>query len=182
MLAAGLNRPAGTGETTVSRESEVAKIKVGKFTVGIVGLSEAVDETAQKEFSSDEEIADHLLRVLKEKNYIPQNSESDYARAFLREYKKLRGETFEMEKAHGIEVKILGPGCPNCDKLEQMIFKVMAELNIAGDVEHVRDLAEIANYGLVAIPALIINGKIKSSGRVPQERQVLQWLRELVKV
>ena len=162
----------------MSRETKVAKIKVGKFTVGIVGLNEAVDETAQKELASDEEIADHLLQVLKEKNYIPQKSEAEYGRAFLREYKKFKGEAFELEKPHGLEVKILGPGCPNCDKLEQMIFKVMAESNITGEVEHVRDLAEIANYGLVPTPALVINGKIKSSGRLPQERQVLQWLRE----
>ena len=165
----------------MSRETDVAKIKVGKFTVGIVGLNQAVDETGQKEFSSDEEIADHLLRVLKEKNYIPQKSEGDYARAFLREYKKFKGEAFDMEKPHGLEVKILGPGCPNCDKLEQMIFRVMAQCKVAGEVEHVRDLAEIANYGLVPTPALVINGKIKCSGRLPQERQVLQWLREAAK-
>ena len=85
-----------------------------------------------------------------------------------------------MEEFQGLEVKILGPGCPNCDKLEQMIFRVMADSNIAGDVEHVRDLAEIANYGLVPTPALVINGKIKSSGRLPRERQVHQWLKEAV--
>jgi hypothetical protein len=45
----------------------------------------------------------------------------------------------------------------------------------------VRDLAEIANYGLVPTPALVINGKVKSSGRLPQERQVLQWLKEALK-
>ena len=162
----------------MSKETDVAKIRVGKFTVGIVGLNQAVEQAAQEKFSSDEEIAGHLLQVLKKENYVPPKSETDYARAFLREYKKFKGEALEMEKPHGLEVKILGPGCPNCDKLEQMIFRVMAESNIAGDVEHVRDLAEIANYGLVPTPALVINGKVKSSGRLPQERQVLQWLKE----
>jgi small redox-active disulfide protein 2 len=165
----------------MSKETEVSKIKVGKFTVGIVGLQAAVEEAAQKEFSSDEDIADHLLQVLKKKNYLPPKSAVEHARAFLREYKKFKGEPFEMEKPQGLEVKILGPGCPNCDKLEQIIFRVMADSNIAGEVEHVRDLAEIANYGLVPTPALLINGKIKSSGRLPQERQVLQWLREAVR-
>ncbi len=149
--------------------------------MGIVGLQEAVEEAGQKEFSSDEEIGDHLLQALKKKNYVPPKSEADHAHAFLREYKKFKGEPFEMEKPQGLEVKILGPGCPNCEKLEQMIFRVMADSNIAGDVEHVRDLAEIANYGLVPTPALVINGEIKSSGRLPQERQVLQWLKEAAK-
>ena len=165
----------------MSKETEVSKIKVGKFTVGIVGLQAAVEEASQKEFSSDEEIAAHLLQVLKKKNYIPPKSEPEHAQAFLREYKKFKGEPFELEEFQGLEVKILGPGCPNCDKLEHMIFRVMADSNIAGDVEHVRDLAEIANYGLVPTPALVINGKIKSSGRLPQERQVLQWLKEALK-
>jgi small redox-active disulfide protein 2 len=162
----------------MSSETGVTKIKVGKLTVGIVGLQEAVEKITQNEMSSDEEIAANLLQVLKKKNYVSPKSEADYARAFLREYRKYKGEIFELEKAHGLEVKILGPGCPNCDKLEQMIFRVMAEANIVGEVEHVRDLAEIADYGLVPTPALLINGKIKSSGRLPQERQVLQWLRE----
>ena len=165
----------------MSKETEVSKIKVGKFTVGIVGLQAAVEEAGQKQFSTDEEIADHLLQVLKKKNYIPPKSEAEHARAFLREYKKFRGEPFEMEEPQGLEVKILGPGCPNCEKLEQMVFKVMTDFNIAGDVKHVRDLTEIANYGLVPTPALVINGKIKSSGRRPQERQVLQWLKEALK-
>jgi len=168
-------------DVTVNQPDDVTKIKVGKFTVGIVGLKEAVEEAVQKQFSSDEEIADHLLQVLKKKNYVPPKSEQDHARAFLREYKKFIGKPFEMEKTQGLEVKILGPGCPNCEKLEQMVFRVMADSNMAGDVEHVRDLAEIANYGLVPTPALVINGKIKSSGRLPQERQVLQWLKEAVK-
>ena len=167
-------------DVTVSPTDDLTKIKVGNFTVGIVGMKEAVEEAEQKQFSSDEEIADHLLQTLGKKNYIPPKSEADHARAFLREYKKFKGEPYEMEKIEGLEVKILGPGCPNCKKLEQMIFRVMAESNMAGEVEHVRDLAEIANYGLVPTPALVINGKIKSSGRLPQERQVLQWLKEAV--
>ncbi len=162
----------------MSKQDDVTKIKVGKFSVGIVGLKAAIAEAEQKQFSSDEEIADHLLQVLKKKNYIPPKSESEHARAFLREHKKFRGEPFEAEGPQGLEVKILGPGCPNCEKLEQMVFKVMADSNIAGDVEHVRDLTEIANYGIVPTPALVINGKIKSSGRVPQDRQVLHWLKE----
>jgi len=169
------------GDVTVSPTDDLTKIKVGKFTVGIVGLKAAVEEAAQKEFSSDEEIADHLLQALKKKNYIPPKSEPEHARAFLREYKKFRGEPLEMEKPQGLEVKILGPGCPNCEKLEQMVFKVMADSNIAGDVEHVRDLAEMANYGIIPTPALVINGKVKSSGRLPQEKQVLQWLKEALK-
>ena len=162
----------------MSQETDVSKIKVGKFSVGIVGLRAAVEKAEKKQFSSDEDIADHLLQELKQRNYIPPKSEPDHARAFLREFKKFKGEPFEKEEPQGLEVRILGPGCPNCEKLEQMVFSVMADSGITGDVEHVRDLEAIANYGLVPTPALVINGKIRSSGRLPQERQILEWLKQ----
>jgi len=54
----------------------------------------------------------------------------------------------------------------------------MAEEHIVGIVEHVKDLKEIASYGLVATPALVINGEIKASGRLPRDIQLRQWLKE----
>jgi small redox-active disulfide protein 2 len=87
-------------------------------------------------------------------------------------------ESFEVDEPQGLEVKILGPGCPNCEKLEQMVYKVMADSNIAGEVEHVRDMAEIANYGILPTPALVINGQIKASGRLPRESQLRKWLKQ----
>ncbi|UCE84407.1 MAG: thioredoxin family protein [Deltaproteobacteria bacterium] len=83
-----------------------------------------------------------------------------------------------MEQSHELEVKVLGPGCPNCEKLEQMVYKVMAADNIVGSVEHVRDLNEIAAYGMVATPALVINGEVKCVGRLPRESQLRAWLEE----
>ena len=88
------------------------------------------------------------------------------------------GEPIEAEKPQGLEVKVLGPGCPNCDKLEQMVYQVMETENIIGSVEHVRDLEEIASYGLVGLPALVINGEVKSVGRFPRESQLRDWLEQ----
>jgi hypothetical protein len=162
----------------MGKNDDVANIKVGGDAVGVVGLKAALEDVAEKELTSDEEISSHLVKVLSARNYIAPKSEPDYARAFLREYKKFKGEPFEIDDPRELEVKILGPGCPNCEKLEQIVCKVMSASNIVGTVEHVRDLAEITSYGFVATPALVINGKVKSSGRLPPERQVLQWLEE----
>jgi small redox-active disulfide protein 2 len=83
----------------------------------------------------------------------------------------------EAEKTSGLEVRVLGPGCPNCDKLEQMVFQVMASEGMPGDVEHVRDVNDIAAYGVVAVPALVINGEVKCVGRLPRESQLRAWLK-----
>ncbi|MBP1724846.1 MAG: hypothetical protein H6Q51_144 [Deltaproteobacteria bacterium] len=162
----------------MAKEDEVSKISVGNFTVGIVGLKAALEQAAQAGVSPDDKGGEYLLKVLKSKNYIPDTSEPEYARAFLREYKKSKGVPVESDKPQGLEVKILGPGCINCDKLEQIVYKVMSMASLPGTVEHVRDLNEIASYGIVPVPALVINGRIKCAGRLPVEKQVLQWLKE----
>ena len=162
----------------MSKEDEVVKIRVGEFAVGIVGLKAALEKAVGASLPSDDKVAEYLLAKLKSKNYIPPKAESEYAKAFLREYKKHTGQPIEAEKPQGLEVKVLGPGCPNCDKLEQMVYQVMETENIIGSVEHVRDLKEIASYGLVGLPALVINGEVKSVGRFPRENQLRQWLWE----
>jgi small redox-active disulfide protein 2 len=164
----------------VAEQDQVVKIRIGEFTVGIVGLKAALEEAVGASLPSDDEVAQYLLEQLKSKNYIPPKTESEYAKAFLREYRKHRGEPLEAEQQQGIEVRILGPGCPNCDKLEQMVYKVMTAEGIAGDVEHVKDLNQIAAYGMVATPALVINGEVRSSGRLPREKQLRDWLKQAV--
>jgi small redox-active disulfide protein 2 len=164
----------------VAEQDQVVKIRIGEFTVGIVGLKAALEEAVGASLPSDDEVAQYLLEQLKSKNYIPPKTESEYAKAFLREYRKHVGEPLEAEQQQGLEVRILGPGCPNCDKLEQMVYKVMTAEGIAGDVEHVKDLNQIAAYGMVATPALVINGEVRSSGRLPREKQLRDWLKQAV--
>ena len=162
----------------MATEDEVVKIIVGKFNVGIVGLKAAMEQAAEDGLPADDAAAQHLLNRLKPRNYIPSGSEPEYARAFLREYRKYRGMPVEVERVEGLDVKILGAGCVNCDKLEQMVYKVMSTASLAGTVDHVRDLKEIGAYGIASVPALVINGQIKCAGRLPQERQLLQWLKD----
>jgi hypothetical protein len=162
----------------MGKEDEVSKISVGKFTVGIVGLKEALEKAAEGGLPADDAAAQHLLNRLKPRNYIPSGSELEYARAFLREYRKYRGMPVEVEKSEGLDVKILGAGCVNCDKLEQMVYRVMTGANLVGNVEHVRDLQAIVSYGIASTPALVINRQINCAGRLPVEKQMLQWLNE----
>jgi len=79
------------------------------------------------------------------------------------------------------QIKVLGQGCPSCDKLEQDLMAVMAELNLPADLEHVRDVKEIACYGVMGSPALVINGKVVAVGRVPSKSQLKEWLKTVSK-
>lgn len=160
--------------------TEVIQIMVAGHRTGIIGLKQVIEDVAG-EFSgrSEDEIADELMVRLSKKNYIVPKVKEKYKLAFLREYKKFVGEPFEEADDLGlVQVKVLGPGCPNCERLEQDLMNLMAELQIQADLEHVRDLLEIGTYGMIAMPALVINGKVKAAGRVPSKETLKEWLLE----
>lgn len=163
-------------------DDKITQIKVGGHATGIIGLKPILEEVAN-EFAdrTDDEIKAELLNRLSKKNYISSTTRDVYDQAFLREYKKFVGEPFEDTEAGGLEIKVLGPGCPRCEKLEQDLMVIMAELNIAAGLEHVRDPLEIAGYGVMGMPALIINGQVKAVGSVPPPNKLKEWLLEATK-
>ena len=75
-------------------------------------------------------------------------------------------------------IKILGPGCPKCSLVEKRVKTVLAELDVAADVEKVADLEKMMATGIRATPGLIINGKIKSAGRIPRLEDIKTWIQE----
>ncbi len=158
-------------------QKDISQIKVGKHTVGIIGLKSIIEEVANDFAEKQEtEIIDELLKQLSVKNYIPGNIREEYGKAFIREFNKYVGRPYEEEVFEGLEVKVLGQGCTQCDKLEQELMHVMAEYEFVANIEHVRDIKEIGKYGVMGMPALIINGKVKSVGRVPPKNKLIEWL------
>ena len=73
---------------------------------------------------------------------------------------------------------ILGPGCYSCNKLEQDVMAVFSETGIQAAFNHITDPSMMAQYGILPTPALIINGKVKSAGRVPAKSMIKKWLEE----
>ncbi len=65
------------------------------------------------------------------------------------------------------QVKILGPGCPKCKKLAEETQSAIDALGIACEVEKVTDIMEIAGYGVMMTPALVVDGEVKVVGKVP---------------
>lgn len=75
-----------------------------------------------------------------------------------------------------MNVKILGSGCANCQRLEALTKKVIDELGVEAQIDHVRDYAEIMKYPILSTPALVINEKVVASGRIPSENEIKGWL------
>ena len=153
-------------------------IRVGKYKIGIMGHEQAFEEVS-KDFNgqSPQVVKEELFKRLKVKNYIPEPAKEEYLKAFWQEYQKFMGLEVAQE-SHGLEIKILGPGCPNCERLEHEVYEILGEFHLDADVEHVRDLKEIASYGFVATPGLVVNGRLVSTGKVPGKAQVIKWLEQ----
>jgi small redox-active disulfide protein 2 len=159
-------------------EPEVTQIMIGGHRVGIIGLKPVLEAVAQELAGRpDSEVKDELMARLGRSNYIAPSAKAEYEAAFFREYKKSIGEPLPEDPSGSIQIKVLGPGCPSCDKLEQDLMTVMAELDLPADLEHVRDVKEIACYGVMGNPALVINGKVVAAGRVPSKSQLKEWLK-----
>ena len=77
-----------------------------------------------------------------------------------------------------MEIKVLGPGCTSCNKLEQDLIAVMSEMDMPADIEHVTDIAEIGSYGVMGTPVLVINREVKAVGSVPPKPKLKQWLQD----
>ncbi len=71
-----------------------------------------------------------------------------------------------------MNIKILGPGCKNCERLAEDVKQAVGELGIEAEVTKVSDFAEIASYGLMSSPGLVIDEKLVSSGRIPAIKDI----------
>ena len=73
-------------------------------------------------------------------------------------------------------IKILGTGCPKCNRLEQLTREAAAELGIAADFEHVIQMEQIMAYPIMTTPALVVDEQVKCSGRIPSKDELRSWL------
>jgi small redox-active disulfide protein 2 len=75
-----------------------------------------------------------------------------------------------------MEIKILGPGCTRCLQTDKQVREAVAEAGVDATVEKVTDIREIARYGVFGTPAVVVNGEVKSVGKIPKKEEIKEWL------
>lgn len=75
-----------------------------------------------------------------------------------------------------LHIKVLGPGCPNCEKLEAIARKAVTNFGMPAKIEKVTDYSEIMSYDILATPGLVINERLVSAGRIPSDAEVVNWV------
>ena len=75
-----------------------------------------------------------------------------------------------------LTIKVLGSGCANCKRVEQIVHKIVQEMTLEAEVIKVTEYPEIMKYNVMSTPGLVINEKIVSTGRIPTPAEVTAWL------
>ncbi len=75
-----------------------------------------------------------------------------------------------------MDIKVLGPGCPKCQETERLVREVVAESSVDAKIEKVTDLMKIAGYGVFGTPAVVVDGEVKSVGKIPGEEDIKAWI------
>ena len=75
-----------------------------------------------------------------------------------------------------MEIKVCGPGCASCEKAQKMVEAAVAAKGLKVNIIKVKDFQEIAKLGIFSTPAILVNGQVKCTGRVPKQSEVEQWL------
>lgn len=165
----------------------VYMLKINGGQVGLVGVEQAFLDVLARGLADDETIAAELVSRLKKNNYIPDGAAGKYKEALLRDYKdfavriqrdRVGNDLKEEVRKGSMEIKILGPGCPKCQALKKAVKEAVQEMGVAAEVDEVRDIAEITRYGVLMTPGLVINGKVKSFGKVLSKNAVKKYIEQ----
>jgi len=77
-----------------------------------------------------------------------------------------------------LNIKVVGPGCMNCEKLAAMCEEVVKENNVQAEIEKIKDINKFVDLGIIMTPGLLINNKVISSGKIPTKSTLTHWILE----
>lgn len=77
-----------------------------------------------------------------------------------------------------LNIKVVGSGCPNCQRLEQLCQEVISENEVSATIEKVTDFNKFADLGILMTPGLLLNDKVLSSGKIPTKETLQNWISE----
>ena len=149
-------------------------LKIGAVSVGLLGLDVALSRILAQPAMTTEAAVEQVYAEIAGRNYVPAAAVDNYRQALAREIERLRGG--QAGEGGHLEVRILGTGCVSCNNLQKVVIEIMADKGIAADVFQVHDPDEIGRFGVLYTPALVVNGRIKSVGRLPSRAEIEEWL------
>ncbi len=153
------------------------QVSIGGNTIGIMGLDGIFEEVGAANLKNDTAVKQLILDKVKARNYVPPQLEDLYREDLFEEYQVFTGKQKSRTRKPGVpEIRVYGPGCPRCEQLDRLVMEVIARKGLQVDYQYSKDIQEMMKRGVMGTPALVINGKIVTVGRVPGSREVEEFL------
>jgi len=160
-------------------EDDLMQIRIDHKLVGVIGLKQTMEEMANQYAGyADDEIGEEIIKRIGAHNYIPNRARPLYVQALVHEFRKYLGQPVDHSPVEGLRIAILGTGCSQCGRMEMDVREALAEMKLAGEWTHVSDSREIGEYGVLGVPALVINGRVVCVGQAPHRNRIKEWLHE----
>ena len=77
-----------------------------------------------------------------------------------------------------LDIKVLGPGCANCIKLENLVKEVVTENKLSATIEKISDREKFMDFGVLLTPGLVVNGKVLAMGKIPTKQTLEHWFKD----
>jgi small redox-active disulfide protein 2 len=77
-----------------------------------------------------------------------------------------------------MKIEVLGPGCPKCQATEANVKEAVKELGLEAEIRKIKDIKEIAGYGVFGTPSVVVDGQVKCVGKIPTKEEVKKWLQK----
>jgi small redox-active disulfide protein 2 len=77
-----------------------------------------------------------------------------------------------------VKIEVLGPGCAKCQATEANVKEAVRALGVEVEVRKVTDVKEIAGYGVFSVPAVVVDGQVKSVGKIPSFDEIKKWFQK----
>jgi small redox-active disulfide protein 2 len=75
-----------------------------------------------------------------------------------------------------MDIKILGWGCTKADMMEKLVREVVSEMGVFANIEKVTGVIEVAQYGVLVAPAVVVDGEVKAAGDLPRKEEIRKWI------
>jgi len=162
------------------------RLRVGNSTVSLAGLDQLLQRAFDEGWQpAQEDLSQRFLAGVRAAgNYIPPPAEADYAEALVaayREYFDAHRPVTTGARGGAVKIEILGPGCARCRATEENVRQALAESKLEAEVVHITDMLEMGRRRVMLTPGVIIDGQLRSSGRVPEVKEIRDWLAAVAK-
>jgi small redox-active disulfide protein 2 len=77
-----------------------------------------------------------------------------------------------------MKIEVLGVGCPKCQKTYERVKEAIRNTGVAAELVKVKEIGEMAKFGIIGTPAVAIDGEVKAAGKVPSADQIASWIAE----